>query len=391
MQMRKVMALAGIVILGASVAPAAKALAPLAWEATAGRALSDVATDVDGNVYVTGFRWEQGRTVAIVRSFAADGSIRWKRSWVPPDVDGEPSFAVGQEIDVAEGIVAVGGRVARNFCNAEGWWLRTYTTDGELLWQRQEPGWRRCDASSWVEAVSTDGGSIVLGWNALKGEPFSRGWVRTYELDGTVRWTTELDVPQFGDVMDGVRDSAITSAGGVAIVGWTRDLPDRDPDGRYHLVVQELASASGSVVWTETPGPATRGLSSADTIDSDDVSLLVGATVGRRSGRVAWVASLTTDGTVDWTTEWPTNGWETAVTLASGDRSFVAYRVSGGGDGGADAEIQELSSAGDVLSTGRLDAGSAGIDTARIEPIGGGLVVAAAIEPPVGGYVARFG
>ena len=389
MSIRKVVAITAILLLCGSLT-SASALEPLAWEATAGRELSDVATDADGNVYVTGVRWEHGRTVAIVRSYGPDGSVRWRRSWVPPDVDGDPTFAVGREIDVGGDLVAVGGRVSPNFCNAEGWWLRTYTTAGELLWQRQEPGWRRCNASSWVDGVSTDGASVVLAWNELKGVPFSRGWVRGYELDGTVGWTTEFDVPELGDVMDGVRDATITGSGIVAVVGWTRDLPDRDPDGRYHLVVQEL-SPSGDVLWIRTPGPATRWLSSADTIDVEGASLLVGATVSRRSGRDAWVATMPSDAPPEWTMEWPTTGWETAVMFTPTGSSFVAYRVSGDGDGGADAAIRELDPEGVELSLGRLDAGPSGIQTARIAAIGAGVVVAAAIEPPMGGYVARFG
>jgi hypothetical protein len=389
MPIRKLVALTAIA-LGGALAPAS-ALAPLAWEATAGRELSDVATDADGNVYVTGFRWEHGRTVAIVRSYGPDGSVRWRRSWVPPDVDGNPTFALGREIDVGGDVVVVSGRVSPYFCNAEGWWLRTYTTDGEVLWQRQEPGWRRCHASSWVEGVSTDGASVVLAWNEVKGDPFSRGWVRGYGLDGTVGWTTEFDAPEFrDDVMDGVRDATITGSGSVAVVGWTRNVPDEDPHGEYHLVVQEL-SASGGVLWTRTPGPATTGLSSADTVDEEGTSLLVGATVSRTSGRVAWVASMPTDGPPDWTAEWPTTGWETAVMFTPTDSSFVAYRVSGEGDGGADAAIRQLDPEGVELSLGRLDAGSSGIQTARIAAIGAGVVIAAAIEPPVGGYVARFG
>jgi hypothetical protein len=391
MEPRKVTALAAVAVLSAALAPSALGLEPLAWEATAGRELSDVATDADGNVYVTGFRWEQGRSVAIVRSYGPDGTVRWRRSWVPPDVDGQPTYTVGREIDVSGGVVAVAGRVAPWFCNAEGWWLRIYTTDGDLQWQRQEPGWRRCEASSWAEAVALDGSSIVFGWNELKGEPFTRGHVRAYELDGTIRWSVEFDDPGFGDVMDGVRDAAITGTGEVLLAGWTRDLPDRNPDGRYHLLVQQLSAATGELIWSQRPGPALRRLVSADSIDEESGTIVVGATLDRPTGRVAWLGSLTATGDVDWTNEWPTTGWETAVMLAPTDSSFVAHRVSGEGDGGADAAIRELDTAGVELSVGRLDAGPSGIDSARIAPIGAGVVVAAAIEPPVGGYVARFG
>jgi hypothetical protein len=392
MLVRKVTALAAIVVLGLSLAPAAQALPPLTWEKTAGRELNDVATDPEGNVYVTGFRWDRGRdrTVMIVRSFASDGSVRWKRSWVPPDIDGLPTSTVGREIDVAGGVVVVGGQVARWICNAEGWWLRTYTTDGELLWQRQQRGWRRCAIASWTEAVTTDGRSILLGWNELKGEPYVRGHLRTYDLDGTVRWNSAFEVPRFGDVMDGVRDATITGPGRVYVAGWTRDRPDRDPTGRYHLVVQKF-SPSGSLLWTRRPGPPSRALASADTIDARGGSLLVGATIGRLSGHIAWLGSLTVIGRVDWIREWPARGWETSVALASKGSSYVIHGVRSGGDGGADARIRHVGPGGDVLSTGRLDRGPVDVEMTSIAAMKHGFVVAASVEPPVGGYVARFG
>jgi hypothetical protein len=80
------------------------------WERTVGRELTDVATDPEGNVYVTGFRWEQDRTGMIVRSFAPDGSARWSRSWVPANIDGLPTSTAGGGIDVARGVVVVGGQ-----------------------------------------------------------------------------------------------------------------------------------------------------------------------------------------------------------------------------------------------------------------------------------------
>jgi hypothetical protein len=388
--LRRTIAFAAISAICFALAPAARAIPDLTWDATTGRELADVAVDADGNVYVTGFRREGGRTVMIVRSFAPDGTVRWRRSWVPPDVDGEPASTVGWEIDVAGGVVAVGGRVSKRFCNAEGWWLRTYTTDGELLWTRQERGWRRCAASSWTEAISTDGSSIVFGWNELKGEPYTRGQLRAYDLAGTALWTVEFDAPRFGNVMDGVRDATILAGGDIAVVGWTRDRPDRDPDGRYHLVVQMLAS-DGNVNWTRRPGAATHRLASADSVDIAGTSLVVGATVDRRSGRVAWLASICDDGALTWTREWPTTGWETSASVASDGSSFVIHRIGSGGDGGADARIRNVASTGEVLSRGRLDRGALDIDTTSIDSLGTGFVVAAGIQGPVGGYVARFG
>lgn len=390
MLMRRVSVLAAIVVIAVSLSPVARALPPLTWERTVGRELTDVATDGEGNVYVTGFRREQDRTVMIVRSFAPDGSVRWSRSWVPADIEGLPTSTVGREIDVAGRVVVVGGQVARWICNAEGWWLRTYTTDGELLWQRQQRGWRRCAIASWTEAVSTDGRSIVLGWNELKGEPYVRGHLRAYELDGTVRWSAEFDVPRFGDVMDGVRDATITGPGRVFVAGWTRDRPDRDPTGRYHLVVQRF-SAWGRLLGTRMPGPASRALASADTIDADGGSLLVGATIGRPSGHVAWLGSLTVSGRVDWIQEWPATGWETSASLSGKGASYVIYGVAAGGDGGTDALIRHIGPRGDVRWTGRLDRGQLDVEMTSIAAMERGFVVAASVGQPVGGYLARFG
>jgi len=145
------------------------------------------------------------------------------------------------------------------------------------------------------------------------------------------------------------------------------------------------------VVWSQRPGPALRRLVSADSVDEESGTIVVGATLDRSAGRMAWLGSLTATGDVDWIHEWATRGWETVAMLAPTDSSFVAHRVSGEGDGGADVAIRELDPEGVELSVGRLDAGPSEIISARLAAIGGAVVVAAAIEPPVGGYVARFG
>src|SRR6185312_13923343 len=71
---------AGLLVLG--VAPAADAI-PLHWTAKGGRAFTDAARGPDGSLYVAGIDRSSITAAASIRKYSADGTLRWKREWVP--------------------------------------------------------------------------------------------------------------------------------------------------------------------------------------------------------------------------------------------------------------------------------------------------------------------
>ncbi len=161
-------ALAALLCIG--VAPSAMAWNSPQWVRQLGTSENDasggVATDGDGNVYVSGDTsgslggpYQGGYDDAWVAKYSADGALLWKRQLGTSEDDGSGSVATDADGNVylsgfTEG--SLGGPYQGGYGDA---WVAKYSADGALLWKRQL-GTSELDLSG---GVATDGeGNVYI-------------------------------------------------------------------------------------------------------------------------------------------------------------------------------------------------------------------------------------
>lgn len=180
-----------------------------------------VATDPEGNIYVTGFtmgtlprQTSAGGTDTYIRKYRPDGTVVWTRQFgTSADDEGgiDIAYAPGGYLYVAGQIRNLGTDGSLKA------FVRKYTTSGVRVWTRQFGS----DAE-FANAVEADrfGNAYVSGsTNGLRaGESFdpAKAFVRKYNPGGTAVWTRNV-AGQGGD--GGGQDMAVDSYNGLAAAG----------------------------------------------------------------------------------------------------------------------------------------------------------------------------
>jgi hypothetical protein len=247
---------------------------------------SDVAIDPSGNVYVVGGTGGalEGSAVgdddAFVRSYDASGHHRWTRQYgtsdletasgVATDADGNV-YVTGHTVPTVEGGV-VGDSDA---------FLLAYDGDGNLRW-RHHFGTDEHDVG---ESVAADerGHVYVAGrtFGSLGGPNAGEedAFVRSYDTHGQHRWTR-----QFGTAEKEVALGVATGAGGVVyVVGSTigqfhgTDLSDHDAYIRAY-------DTDGVLLWTRAFGTPGHDLARAVAAGEGDIVYVAGQVHGDLEG-----------------------------------------------------------------------------------------------------------
>jgi hypothetical protein len=121
-----------------------------------------------------------------VRAFDHNGDIQWTRRFGTPDVD-QP---LG--LDVREGVVYVAGHTRGSLDGANQGigdaFVRTFDTDGRVMWTRQ---WGTANSDwAWDVEVDTSSNAYVVGF--LAGEADQDAFVTKLDPNGDEIWTTLL-------------------------------------------------------------------------------------------------------------------------------------------------------------------------------------------------------
>jgi hypothetical protein len=362
-----------LVALFGWLVPVSAAPLPYEWRRWVGVSLADVATDDSGLTFATGeTRIDEEHRGFLVAAFDAGGTELWRDTWLPlPD---EPSGTMGKAVSIGPdgNVYAVGfGWHCRFGCESGGWFIRSYTREGELRWMRQAAGWKtRARQSEATGIDSWSGGLVITGFEYDDDVGPTDSWIRAYDADGDLTWKASVDVRGATDLREGAMDVATARSGAVFVAGYVE--PDRggpigsndddpfiagfDPGGgrRWTRVVREHGDLDDDA---------------ATSIDVRGGILAVGGTLGAPIGygvdppHVGWLARLSFAGVVRWMRSWGVARPQTVEDLA-------------------------LASSGRVTTIGGLDRHGYAL-VMRTYTGHGALVASQVIDPTEGSLVGR--
>jgi len=301
-----------------------------------------VATDASGNVYVVGYTFlalegeSAGGVDAFVRSFDRDGTVRWTRQFGTNATD----EALGVATDASGNVYVVGrtlGALVGDSAGSADAFVRSYASDGTLRWTRQF-GTSSSDVATGV-ATDASGNVYAVGstGGALEGDSAGGfdAFVRSFDGDGTVRWTRQFGTSG-GDSASGVASDA---SGNVYVAGRTGGALEGPNAGFFDAFVRSF-DGDGTVRWTRQFGTSSDDDASGVETDASGNVYVAGWTGGALEGNNpistdAFVRSFDGDGTVRWTRQFGTSGSDRAAGVATDVSGgvFVAGRTFGALEG----------------------------------------------------------
>jgi uncharacterized delta-60 repeat protein len=194
----------------------------LQWKQQLGSSNNDfsegVATDSNGNVYISG--WTYGDLAgtnkgvypdAWVAKYNSSGSLQWKQQLGTSDSDTSNDVATDSNGNVYISGVTYGDLAGTNKGYSDAW-VAKYNSSGKLQW-KQQLGSSNNDFSYGVATDSS--GNVYISGYTFKG--YSDAWVAKYNSSGSLQWTKQLGSTR-DDFSLGV---ATDSSGNVYISGYT--------------------------------------------------------------------------------------------------------------------------------------------------------------------------
>ena len=316
-----------------------------------------MAVGESGTTAVVGFRLAEAdgvvRRTMVLRTFDENGVHLWSRSWRPKHGSLWPAdIAIGPD-----GSVVVAGRLStERLGEAGGAFLRRYSSTGALLWARTSLGWRAGEVYEAATGVAVGPGLVVVSGEdyGCCGDSYVDGFVRAYDLDGTLAWENPFEPPGLRRTHDGARAVAIAPSGAVYAAGWVAMGPESLGAMADHEILVQRLSANGERVWSRIvrhrrhANPET-----AVAVTVGDRGLFVAGTRGgnwRRWHGHAWLADFTLGGRVTWTREWGQRASDLATAASVAEGLHGTILVTGtqldSADGGSDVFLRGYSTTG---------------------------------------------
>lgn len=298
--------------LVATVVPAHAAEPPTVdWFAVAGARVEDVALDGAGGAAIVGMHKEFGtERSGVIQRYGPNGELLWGDEWTP-----KLGFVYGLGVAVAPNgtVVAVGGIECEGY-EATGAFVRAYTPGGTLKWSVvTKGGWCR-DAVQREKATGVAVGHglvVVVGYAfACCGLAEDDGWIRAYDLDGTLTWRRNFEVPGIAKGHNDTLEGIATTPDGFVVTGSVATDPGHDTATPYdtEIVLQSL-DVSGAVLWSTV----LRDHGIKDWDQGTDVAVRGGRIIAvgkedrgwsRPSPERGWIARFTADGDLGWMHRW---------------------------------------------------------------------------------------
>jgi hypothetical protein len=297
----------------------------------------DVAVDSKGYVYITGFTYGKvgdryyGKGDAWVAKYSSAGKLQWKKQLGTTEQDASEGIATD-----SNGNVYLTGYTRGKFGNQKygdiDAWFAKYDTTGKLQWKKQL-GTTESDLAS---GVATDSGDNVYLTGETDGKlgdkkyggPFDcDAWVAKYDSNGSLIWTKQLGTAE-GDVSGGI---ATDSNGNVYLTGDTRGkLGDKEYGGVYDAWVAKY-DTNGTWVWTRQLGTNDYDTSYGVATSSRGNVYITGYTYGKLGARKygdsidydAWVAKYDSNGSLIWTKQLGTAEGDVSEDIATDSNGNV--------------------------------------------------------------------
>jgi hypothetical protein len=220
-----------------------------------------VATDGDGNVYISG----AGGGGALVAKYSTKGALRWTRQL------GTSSYTVSHGVATdGDGNIYISGVTDGSLGGVnrgrEDAFVAKYSAEGALRWTRQLGSPEDEQASS--VAADAEGNVYIAGWtNGLLGGSqagSSDAFVAKYSAEGALRWTRQLGTSE-PDSANGV---ATDRNGNVYISGSTDGSLGGTNQGFDDAFLAKY-SAEGALRWVRQLGTYSDDLGSSVATDGE--------------------------------------------------------------------------------------------------------------------------
>ena len=320
--------------------------------------MAAVATDSDGNAYVTGSRVHgatglpESSSSMTLAKYGPGGRPLWRRAWTP--ASGFHRYAVGFDVAVSpDGRTVYVAGAQFNDSSEDGvpriW---AYAAGGALRWLHVP--WGGGASATGRTVVARQGGAVVGGFTFGECGP-TNGMISAWSATGERRWQDRFEPAArsaYGDALYGL---AIDGAGRIYAVGsqdrseTSCDLTARTPD--VDVVVQQR-SVTGRIAWTRVwaDGPTVDD-DRALTVAAHGDRVLVG---GRRDGYPgrAWLARIAPSGAVRWSRtfgpEAPAGARLTGVSVSPWGAAYAVGKAKGA------MFLRRYAPTGDLMSERRL-------------------------------------
>ena len=244
------------------------------------------ATDSSGNVYITGSTSgslggaNQGSSDVWVARYNSNGNQTLLLQSDISTSEGETAVAVATDDD---------GNFYLTGSRGSNGWVAKYNNSGQQQWNNQIALPGAFTTSSFGLDVDGDGNVYVSGLG-IKDNPDREtfdfaveddSWIAKFDSGGTRQWLTPIDTPFFNENYD----LAVDAAGNSYAVGWTIGLVEESDPSRDLLKYDVWISkqdTNGQIEWIQQLGSADEGLEFAwgTDIDSEGNIYVTGWTTG---------------------------------------------------------------------------------------------------------------
>jgi hypothetical protein len=341
----------------------------------------DVATDSNGNAYVSGLTGGSlgglnaaDSTDGYVAKYDSNGNQLWSRQFGTPALE----YAFGNVVDRDNNVYITGGTTgslaAPNPGGSMDAYVVKYDSNGNQQWIRQieSPDFEEsyhiaADSQNNVYiagATTGDLGGKNAGVTSLTGDPY----VAKFDSNGNQQWITQFGSPEFEDTFGVATDSNDN----IFVTGWTYGDLAGSNAGLYDVWLAKLDS-SGDLLWTRQFGTPNYDFPWANATDSFGNVYITGWTLGSLGGTNAglddgFLAKYDTNGNQLWVKQFGSAGADQIydISIDSNNLVYVTGLTTsdlGGLNAGAeDAFIAQFDSNGNLLGIDQF--GTSGIDNA---------------------------
>ena len=205
----------------------------------------DIAIDSAGNAYVAGAAWigdADGGFDLFLLKYSPDGVLLWDRTIGRTGDRWDAGYEIA--LDPDENPV-VGGYTEPFFFGPDVTWgyLVKYTSNGDLLWQRDHESYNV--GSAWWHVDVNAAGQIYASGEIAPPGDLSYVWTSQYDSDGTLLWDRHYDGTANASNYIGGMD--LTPTGGVVVSGTSWDFAL--PQGGFTQIVTIRYEPDGTQVW----------------------------------------------------------------------------------------------------------------------------------------------